>query len=146
MSSFTIADLAESSPALLAGEFLHYALRILSTTTGVELKAIEVEFILLYIGLGILGFSLFLLDANPANAGYVCSHFVWPEDCPMEFSELLYNPLGEGISTWLTLGSWIWPNRANLKTKLVDQSSTNDSSSARMDIRKNIDCLLTFSS
>ncbi|CAD7923649.1 unnamed protein product [Amoebophrya sp. A120] len=67
----------------------------------------------------VIGFVLFVLDANPGNAGYVCSHFVFPEDIPYE---LFYNPVLDMISRWLTAGSWIWPTRANVKTVEVEES------------------------
>ncbi|CAD7929969.1 unnamed protein product [Amoebophrya sp. A25] len=118
-SSFVPATSSSGGGGLLGNskqDYLHSGFSYHNMMTLSE----PVGFFLFYLVSALMGLALFLLDANPANAGYVTSHFVWPEDCPLEVYELLYNPFADAVTSWFTLGSWIWPNRANLKTRVVD--------------------------
>jgi len=87
---------------------------VLASFLGAD-TADEVTFMVLLITVAVAGIFLFLIDGNPGNAGYVVSHFVFPEDIPLELYELLYSPLVDTILTYLTFGGWIWTPRKNLK-------------------------------
>mmetsp|Transcript_28675 Transcript_28675/g.72603 ORF Transcript_28675/g.72603 Transcript_28675/m.72603 type:complete len:1444 (-) Transcript_28675:1091-5422(-) len=77
------------------------------------------------------GFLLFVLDANPGNSGYVCSHFVFPEDSPYDLWYNLQEPSLDVLTKWLFAPSWIWPTRANLKTKEVEPTANATANNRR---------------